>query len=387
MLRVLKDLDVSGMRVLLRVDFNVSVNGGDIVDDFRIRASLPTVKTLKKRGAKAIILLSHRGRPAGMGDELSLQPLTKHIAELLSESITFLGDCAGPVVEDAIAKADDGQVFLLENLRFHEGEDKNDPGFAQALARLGDCFVLDAFGAAHRGHASIVGLSELLPSAAGPLFEREVRVLTRMRDEPKTPFVIALGGAKISDKLPLIEHFLPKVSALCLGGALGNTVLSARGMSVGRSRVEREAIVHLPEELLHHSRLLLPVDAVVADDPEAKKAFRTCAISDIRENEYIFDIGPKTARQFSQVISESASVFFNGPMGIAEKKAFRGGTEALIRAMANSSAFTILGGGDTVLYPFMFGLADRFGFLSTGGGATLEFLSGRTLPGVAALSS
>lgn len=385
MLRTLDTIDILGKRVVVRVDFNVTVKEGRIVDDFRIRAVLPTIRALKERGAATVILLSHWGRPESRDGAFSLEPLAAPLRKLFKESVRFVDDCVGEGAEDASRRAMDGSVVLLENLRFYPGEEVSDPAFVAALARLGDCFVNEAFGVSHRSHASVVGLARALPSVAGLRLAEEVAVLSKVRDNPQSPFVAVMGGKKISDKLPLIEHFLSRVSTLLLGGALANTVLKAWGSPVGRSLVEEEMVRRLSSISLHHEKLALPSDVVVSTDTTRGGVIRTCDIGDVREDEYILDIGPGTAARFAETIKGGETVFWNGPMGRAEIPAFRFSTEVVTRAIADSPGFSVVGGGDTTRYPFEFGVAEKIGFLSTGGGAMLEFLSGRALPGIAVL--
>lgn len=386
-LRTIDGFSCEGKRVLVRVDFNVTIERERIVDDFRIRAAIPTIRELKRRGAKAVVLLSHLGRPDGYREDLSLRPIAATLSELLGEPVSFVEECVGAKARMASAAASEGAVLLFENLRFHPEEERNDPAFASALAELGDAFVNDAFGASHRAHASVVGITAFLPSAAGKLLVREVEVLTKVREHPDTPFVAVMGGAKISDKLPILARFLPRVSALCVGGALANTILKARGVSLGASLVEDAMLEEVSERIADDPKLLLPSDAVVSQDPTGAGPVRMCDITEVRSDEFILDIGPKTRARFAEAINGARMVFWNGPMGRAEVAPFRGGTDAIAFAVANAQAFSVVGGGDTTRYPLELGLADRIGFLSTGGGAMLEFLSGKPLPGIEVLIS
>lgn len=386
MLQPFDALDIAGKRVLVRVDYNVATDDAAVVDDFRIRATLPTIRALRERRARAVLLLSHRGRPEGRDSTLSLRSVAGHLGTLLREPVRFVEDCIGPVSEKAARDAENGAVLLFENLRFHRGEEANDSVFADGLARLGDCYVNEAFGVSHRPHASVAALPQRLPSAAGLQLLREVEVLSSVRDKPKDPFVAVLGGKKIVDKLPLVAHFLPKVSALCLGGALANTALKAKGFAVGASVVEDGCIAAV-RGFLGDGKLLLPIDAVVSDDTSGERPARMCGVGDVRENERILDIGPATIAAFARAIATAKTVFWNGPMGVAEVPAFRAGTEAIARAVAGTSGFSVVGGGDTTRYPLAMGLGEQISFLSTGGGAMLEFLSGKSLPGIAALEA
>lgn len=386
-LRTLDHLDVFGKRVLLRVDFNVTFERGHILDDYRVRAVIPTIRTLKQRGAKAIFLLSHLGRPRGRDNAFSLRNVALALTELFGEPVAFVEDCIGEKAQRVSRDANGGAVLLFENLRFHEGEKANDSVFAKALAELGDCFVNDAFGASHRAHASIVLLPKLLPSAAGTVVQREVKVLMQIRERPQHPFVVVLGGGKVADKLPMLSEFLPHAETVLLGGALANTVLAAQGVTVGASIYD--AALARDMALLfkrYREKIIVPKDVVVSKARDGSSPSHICDAAGVRENELIVDIGPKTIEAFSEHITGAATVFWNGPLGIAEVAAFRSGTEGIVRAIAASSAFSVVGGGDTTRYPITMGLAEKISFLSTGGGAMLEFLAGREIPGIRALT-
>ncbi|OHA54111.1 MAG: phosphoglycerate kinase [Candidatus Terrybacteria bacterium RIFCSPLOWO2_01_FULL_58_14] len=387
MLRTLDTLEIAGKRVLLRAGFDVPLKEGIVADDFRMRAGLPTFRALRNRGAKAVFVLSHLGRPKGKRDAaFSQRAVAERLSTLLGGPVSFVEDCVGPEAENAARSAKEGEVLFFENLRFHEGEEANSSPFTDALARLGDCFVNDAFSDAHRAHASIVGLPGRLPAAAGMLLTREVETLTRLRDNPVPPFVAVLGGAKISDKLPMIERLLPRLEGLCLAGALANTMLRAKGFGVGHSVVEENLIERVRAIALTDLRLHLPVDVVVSTDRSGAAAVRTCGVGDVAADELILDIGPDTSELFSRVVRKAKTVFWNGPMGIAEVPAFRFGTEAVARAVASAPGYSVVGGGDTTRYPLEMNLAGDIDFLSTGGGAMLALLAGEELPALRALS-
>jgi phosphoglycerate kinase len=392
----IKDLEIKGKRVFIRVDFNVPLKDGQIGDDTRLRASLPTVQFALDAGATAV-LASHLGRPKGKKDpQLSLQPVGNRFAELLGRPVAFVDDCIGDEVKRAVARvhaaSSPGGVLLLENLRFHAEEETNDPPFAAALASLADVYVDDAFGAAHRAHASVEGITHYLqPAAAGLLMERELRYLGHILESPDRPFVAILGGAKVSDKIEVIENLLGKVNALLIGGAMAYTFLKSRGVPIGRSLVEDDKL-DAARSIEAHARsrgvrLELPVDHVVADRVEAGAAHEVLAIDDGKIGDrYGVDIGPATARAYEKVLADAKTVVWNGPMGVFEIDAFAAGTNAVARAVANVKGTTIIGGGDSIAAIRKAGMADRVTHISTGGGASLEFLGGRTLPGVAALT-
>jgi phosphoglycerate kinase len=382
------DLNVAGKRVLVRCDFNVPLDKAlNITEDLRIRAALPTIEYLLAHGA-AVILCSHLGRPkGGPEDKLRLTPVAARLSELLGKPVLKLDDCVGPEVEAAVKAMQPGEVLLLENLRFHEAETDNDPGFAQQLAALADLFVSDAFGTVHRAHASTAGVCAFLPSAAGFLLQREIEFLGGALENPKRPFVAILGGAKVSDKIAVIENLLSKADKLLIGGGMANTFLKAQGYELGDSLVE-DGSLDLARELLARGgeRLLLPVDLVIADAFKADAATRTAGVDGIEPGWRALDIGPKTVALYASAVVDAGTVIWNGPMGVFEFPAFAAGTFALAQALADSQAVTIIGGGDSAAAVEQSGLADRITHISTGGGASLEFLEGRELPGIAALT-
>jgi phosphoglycerate kinase len=384
--KTVKDIPVQGKRVLVRVDFNVPLAEGEVEDDTRIRAALPTIQYLLAQGA-SVILMSHLGRPKGkVVEELRMDPVARRLSELLGTQVTKLDDCVGPEVAQAAAKLEPGQILLLENLRFHPQEESNDQGFARQLASLADVYVNDAFGTAHRAHASTSGVARYLPAVAGLLMERELSFLGKALTSPKHPFVAILGGAKISDKIGVIQNLLHKADLLLVGGGMANTFLKAQGYEVGRSLVEDDS---LPEarRLLAEApgKLVLPVDVVVADSFNAEAQSKTVGVDKVPGAWRILDIGPKTVSTFKEKLASAKTVVWNGPMGVFEFPKFAAGTVTLARDLAQSGAMTIVGGGDSIAALKQAGLLEKVSHASTGGGASLEFLEGKTLPGVAAL--
>jgi phosphoglycerate kinase len=390
--KTIRDVDVAGKRVLVRVDFNVPLEQGRITDDTRIRATLPTIQELIQRGAR-VILLSHLGRPDGkVREELRLAPVAERLAELLGQPVHYVRDCLGPEVERAVQELQPGEVLLLENVRFYPDEEKNDPEFARRLAALGDLFVNDAFGAAHRAHASTAGIAHYLPAVAGLLMERELEFLSRTLEHPQRPFTALIGGAKVSTKIKVLDNLLQKVDRLLIGGGMANTFLKAQGYEVGRSLLEPE-FVEYAAGLLQRAQqrgvtLLLPVDAVVAPAAAPDAPRQIVDVARVPSDMMILDIGPRTVELFAQALRESATILWNGPVGLFEVPPFAEGTRALAAVIAEATrhrAISIVGGGDTVAAVEQMGLGTQMTHLSTGGGAALELLEGRELPGVAAL--
>jgi phosphoglycerate kinase len=390
MVRTLRDGQFGGKRVLVRVDFNVPLDGGQVADDARIVGALPTLAFLRKAGAK-VILCSHLGRPKPGKDNsaFTLKPVAEHLANLLGSPVAFAPDCVGPVAEKAVAALPAGGVLLLENVRFHDGEETNAPAFCKQLAALADLYVNDAFGTAHRAHASTTGVAHLLPSYAGLLIEKEVEALGTALQDPKRPFTAVLGGAKVSDKILVVEKLMEKVDRLVIGGGMAFTFLVAQGHKVGKSLVEADR-VGLAKELLAKAKakgiaVHLPTDVVAADRFDADAQKRTVLLADIPADWMGLDIGPATVKDFAQAIASSKTVLWNGPMGVFEMPAFEAGTKAIAHAIANVAGTTVVGGGDSASAAKQFAVDDRMTHVSTGGGASLEFLEGKVLPGIAAL--
>jgi len=386
--KTVKDLDVQGKKVLVRVDFNVPLDDQqNITDDRRIVSALPTIRYLLNHGA-AVILMSHLGRPKGqVQPEYSLGPVATRLSELLAQPVRMVPDCVGPDVQAAVAAMNPGDVVLLENLRFHNEETKNEPEFARQLASLADLYVNDAFGTAHRAHASTEGVTHYLPAAAGFLMEKELDFLGKAVESPRHPFVAILGGAKISDKIGVIDNLLGKVDKLIIGGGMANTFLKAQGYAVADSLVEDDSLESARMLLKQgQNKLILPVDVVVADGFANDAQKQVVKIDAVPAGWRILDIGPDTVKLFSDLLTTAKTVVWNGPMGVFEFPEFARGTFALAHTLANIQAVTIIGGGDSAAAIEQAGLADRITHISTGGGASLEFLEGKTLPGVAALA-
>jgi phosphoglycerate kinase len=381
-LRTLDGFDVAGRRVLLRADFNVplSKEDGSITDDLRITATLPTIRELLEGGATQIVVCSHLGRPKGKPvPELSLAPVARRLGELLGESVPLSPGPGEPVDPDA-------RVALLENLRFDPGEEKNDPAFAAALARNGERYVDDAFGAVHRAHASVVGVAELLPSAAGRLLEREVEVLSKLLTAPDRPFVAVVGGAKVSGKLSVLRNLLDLVDRLLIGGAMCFTFFAAKGYGVGRSLLEEDQIDNVAALMREAGdKLMIPTDVFVASEPKRGAAKKIVAADQIPDDLAGYDIGKETSRAYVDAIRAAKTVFWNGPMGVFEVEDFASGTRAVAAAIAKSDCYSVVGGGDSAAALRTFGYASEVSHISTGGGASLEFLEGKTLPGLVAL--
>ncbi|MBI2886446.1 MAG: phosphoglycerate kinase [Chloroflexi bacterium] len=389
--QTIRDVQVQGKRVIVRVDFNVPLDRatGGVADDTRIRAALPTIHYLREQGAR-VVLCSHLGRPDGrVTEDLRLAPVASRLEHLLGGPVAATRECVGPEVERAVAGLKPGEVLLLENLRFHPEEEANDPAFARALAGLADLYVNDAFGTAHRAHASTAGIAAYLPAVAGFLMEKEVRFLGQALQRPERPFAAILGGAKVSDKIKLVENLLARVDTLIIGGGMANAFLKAQGLEVGVSRLEEGAVAQaraiLDKARQHGLSLLLPTDGVIAERFEEGAAHKTVPASEVPVGWMILDIGPATREAFATAILGSKIVVWNGPMGVFEWPAFAEGTRAVARALAQCRGTTIVGGGETAQAVASLGLADKMTHVSTGGGAALEFLEGRELPGVAAL--
>ena len=383
-------VDLAGRRVFVRADLNAPLDHGAVTDDTRLRAVVPTLQHALKAGA-SVVLASHLGRPKGKAaPEFSLRPVAERLEGLLGQRVELAPDCVGP---ETLAKAralTPGQVLLLENLRFHKEEEANDDGFARSLAELAECYVDDAFAAAHRAHASIAAITKhLQPAAAGLLMQQELTALGRILESPERPLVAILGGAKVSDKIALVEHLLEKVDALLIGGGMAFTFLEGLGHAVGHSLVERDQVETARRALDAARRrgvaLVLPLDAVVADGLDSARG-RAVGIREIPADQMGLDIGPRTVERFTAALSGARTIVWNGPMGVFERPAFAAGTLALARAVAGASAFSVIGGGDTVAAVTQAGVTDKIGYISTAGGAFLEFLEGRTLPGVEALT-
>ena len=386
--RSMAEADVRGKRALVRVDFNVPLQDGRVGDDTRIRAALPTIRALLDAGA-AVVLMTHLGRPKGRPDPaFSVAPVARQLAKLLGLTVRTVDAVVGPAAEAAAASLAPGEVLLIENTRFEPGEERNDPSLAAAMARLGDLYVNDAFGAAHRAHASTVGVADHLPAYAGLLLQREETALAKLLDDPERPFVAILGGAKVSDKLGVIDHLLDRVDSLLLGGGMANTVLMAQGHDIGESLAEpdlvqdaRRLLAAAAERGVH---LLLPIDVVVAPSPDSVAA-SVVTVDRVPGGQAIFDVGPETVARYCEEAARAGTVFWNGPLGVFERPPFGEGTLGIARCVADAAAFTVVGGGDSVAAIEAAGVADRIDHISTGGGASLEYLEGRALPGIAAI--
>jgi phosphoglycerate kinase len=390
--QTVRDVDVGGKRVFLRSDLNVPIDDGRITDDTRIRASLPTLIHLLEQGA-TVILASHLGRPHGkVNDAYRLKPVADRLSQLLRRPVKMTGDALGPGVQDAVGKLRPGDLLLLENLRFHAGEEANDPGFAEALAAFADLYVNDAFGSAHRAHASTEGITHFLPAVAGLLLEREVNALSRLLDRPPRPFHTVIGGAKISEKLNVLRVLVGRCQAILVGGGMANTFLAAKGLEMGKSLVETEQLENaaaiMAEARRRRTRLMLPTDVLVAAQVHHRAPREVVSVNAVPKDWMVVDIGPQTVDKYRDALSKARTIFWNGPMGIFEVTPFAEGTNAIARAIAARTAdgaITVVGGGDSVAAVQQLGLIDQMSHVSTGGGASLEFVEGRTLPGVAAL--
>lgn len=391
MKKTIRDIDVTGKKALVRVDFNVPLDDKqNITDETRIKAALPTIEYLIEHNAK-VILMSHLGRPKGeVVPEFSLKPVAKRLAELLNTKVVFAPDCIGKPAEEAVDSIGPGEVVLLENLRFHKEETENDPEFSKDLASLADLYVDDAFGSAHRAHASTVGVTKYLPAVAGFLIGKELEFMGQALEDPLRPFIAILGGAKVSDKIGVIENLLTKVDCLIIGGGMANTFVKAQGFEMGNSLVDDERL-SLAAGLLEEAKkkgikVMLPSDFVVAKELSAEAETKVVPVDAIPADSMALDIGPSSRIIFANEIKSAKTVIWNGPMGVAEIPAFADGTKAVAQALADSDAITIIGGGDSAAAVKKLGFADKMDHISTGGGASLEFLEGKELPGVAALN-
>ncbi len=386
-MRTLKDLDVKNKRVLVRCDFNIPLNKkGDIEDDFRIKQTIPTIEYLIKNKAK-VILMSHLGRPKGkVVETLRLTPVQKKLTEYLDLSITKTPDCIGKEIEKQTEEMKEGEILLLENLRFHKEEKENDRNFSKKLAKLADVYINDAFGISHRAHASIVGVPKYLPSGAGLLLEKEVKILSKVLEKPWRPLVAIIGGVKISSKIKVIKQFLEKADHLLIGGKIANAILVAKGICVGRPWPSEEVTKEIARFNLTSIKLHLPIDAVASPDETGKFYVRETGPGRVRKDEKLFDIGSETIKMFSKIIEDAKMIIWSGPLGRFEEPLFEKGTKVIAEKIAkNHRAFKIVGGGETISALSKFGLREKFDHISTGGGAMLEFLSGEELPGLKAL--
>ena len=386
--QTIRDIDCKGKRVLMRVDFNVPMQNGVVTDDKRIRASLPTIQYALDHGA-SVVLMSHLGRPKGSGfdPEFSLKPAAESLAKALGKPVQMAPDCVGPEVEAMAKSLKSGEVLMLENTRFHKGEEKNDLDLAKQMAALGDVYVNDAFGSAHRAHSSTEGVARFLPAVSGFLMEQELEYLGRATENPAHPYVAILGGAKVSDKIAVIENLLTRCDTLIIGGGMANTFLAAKGYNMQDSLVEAGSVESAKVIMAKAGdRLMLPVDAVAADKFDAEAASQVVDVNKVPAGWRMLDIGPKSIAQFSEVLKTAKLVVWNGPMGVFEFPKFAEGTFAIAKLLATSGATTVIGGGDSASAVKKAGVAKQMTHVSTGGGASLEFLEGRVLPGVAALN-
>ena len=388
--KTMKDIEVTGKRVFVRVDFNVPMEEGKITDDTRIRAALPTITYLVEKGAK-VILASHLGRPKGeVKEELRLTAVGERLSELMGKVVTKLDESIGESVEKVVGNMNDGDIVLLENVRFHKGEEKNDPALAESFAKLADIYINDAFGAAHRAHATTSGIANYLPAVSGLLMEKEIDVLGKALSNPERPFTAIIGGAKVKDKIGVIENLLEKVDHLIIGGGLSYTFSRAQGYDIGKSLLEEDKI-DLAKSFIEKAAdngvdIHMPVDAVVANEFSKDAETKIVDIDQIPSDWMGLDIGPKTAAEYAEVIKNSKIIMRNGPMGVFEMDAFANGTKAVAQAMAETNGYTIIGGGDSAAAVEKFKVADKMDHISTGGGASLEFMEGKALPGVIALN-
>lgn len=387
--KTIKDIAVKGKKIIIRVDFNVPLENGVITDDRRIEGALPTIQYALKEGAAKVILMSHLGRPKGVGfeAEFSLKPVAVRLEQLLKEKVAFLSDCVGASVKDGIAKASE-RIVLLENLRFHKAEEKNDVAFAKELAELADVYVNDAFGTAHRAHASTAGITQYLPSVAGFLIEKELQYLGGAINDPRRPLVVILGGAKVSDKIELIKNLIPKANSIIIGGGMAYTFLKAQGIGIGNSKLEKDKI-DLARDLIDQAKKA-GVELALTSDFVITQSFTSddCKTSDVIPDGWeSLDIGPRTREHYKNILSKAKTIVWNGPLGVFERDAYAKGTRAIADHLASlTDATVVIGGGDSAAAVAKFGLEDKMTHISTGGGASLEFLEGKELPGIAALN-
>jgi phosphoglycerate kinase len=386
--RTIRDVELGGRRVFLRVDYNVQFEGAQILDDHRLRESLPTIAVLREAGAR-IIICSHRGRPGGeVVEELRNAPVAAHLGRLLETEVRSIDECVGPVAKAAVEELASGEIVLLENVRFHAGEETNDPAFAAELASLADLYVNDAFGTAHRPHASVIGVPQILPGVAGLLLEREVDYLTRATDTPERPLVLILGGAKVADKIDILDNLCDIADVICVGGAISNTFLKAQGIDTGASLVEDnridEALSVMRQAAERNGlRLVLPTDVVISD--ALGESVRTVSVNRVPPDFRILDLGPQTIEDFRDAINSASTVVWNGPLGFFEREPFDRGSIEIARIIAASSAITVVGGGETAAVVSRAGVSEMISHVSTGGGASLAMMQGLPLPGIEAL--
>ena len=384
-MKSLADFNFQNKRVILRCDFNVPIKNGEVSDDFRIREIIPTINHLVKNEAK-VILISHLGQPKEKNSKHSLKPIGRKLEKLLDKSVKFLDDCQGSKVEKEIEKMKTGQIVLLENLRFYPGEKENDLKFAKALAKLGDIYISEAFSVTHRNHASIATLPKLIPSGIGFLFGKEIMALTKVKENPARPIVVIIGGIKISSKIKAIEKFLSRVDHVLLGGKIANIILRVKGICLGKPWPEEDVIKIIEKLKLTDTKMHLPVDVVVSPNESGEVYIRETGPGSVRKEEGIFDIGPETIETFKKIIEEGKTIIWSGALGLAENEKFRPGTKSIAEAIArNHGAFKVAGGGDTIKLLNQFGLSERFSYISTGGGAMLNYLIGEKMPGIEAL--
>jgi len=393
-MKSIREADLKGKKVLIRVDFNVEIDeNGKVVDDFRLKATLPTLNWVLDQGA-AVIVMAHLGRPfeekekhpeINIKERFTLKPVALRLSELIAKDVVFVDDCAGPEAREKAGELAAGEILMLENLRFYKEEEENDREFAEKLASLGDIYVNDAFANCHRAHASVEAITKFLPGYAGLLLAKEVENLSRAKNNPDHPLVILIGGAKISTKIKLIQNFLGKAEHILLGGALANTVLQSQGVAIGRSLTEEKMLVEVKNLNITETKIHLPVDVILAKDKKGEGECYSGPVGKVGEDEFILDIGPDTEALFAKIIQSAKMVVWNGPVGLFETAKTSHGTQAMAKAIAESSAYSIVGGGETVTYLEKNNLVDKFSFVSTGGGAMMEFLSGEPMPGLKAL--